>query len=83
MEALKLKICHYLSCVHLGVLHKANANSESEHNFGHFVGLQHVTTARMLMRRVGAIGVFTRSVLIILNGKISDKNKIVNLCIDD
>ena len=29
------------------------------------------------------MGVFTRSALIILNGKISDKNKIVNLCIDD
>ena len=32
MEALKLKICHYLNCeshIHLGVLRKINAKSET------------------------------------------------------
>ena len=40
MEALELKICHYLnyeSHIHLCVLRKANA--KSEHNFGLFVEL--------------------------------------------
>ena len=40
MEALKLKICHYLNCesdIHLGMLRKANV--KSEHNFGRFAEL--------------------------------------------
>ena len=35
-EALKLKICHYLGCesdLHLGVLRKANANTEKRTQF--------------------------------------------------
>ena len=39
MEALMLKICHYLNCeshIHLGVLRKINAKSENEENFGRF-----------------------------------------------
>ena len=42
MEALKLKICHYLnyeSHIHLGMLRKVNAKVKSEHNFGRFAEL--------------------------------------------
>ena len=40
MEALKIKICYYLTCeshIHLGVLRKADA--KSEHNFGRIAEL--------------------------------------------
>ena len=40
MEALKLKVCHYLNCeshIYLDVLPKTN--EESEHNFGRYVEL--------------------------------------------
>ena len=34
IKTLKLKICHYESHIHLGVLHKTNAKNEQ--NFGRF-----------------------------------------------